>query len=141
MGEGKNALFSKWQIVMDERGYMTAIMMLMSTLVFGFMLHLFLVTEGERGFLDQEEEQSRKESLLVLGMKDTISYIQKNEGALSEQRFTYEEGTITAFIQMVSADVLQVNLSGGTKRGTKVVATFHYNQNKNLVISWGEETG
>ena len=141
MEEGKNALFFKWQIVMDERGYMTAIMMLMSTLVLGFLLHLCFITESERGFLDQEEEQNRKESLLVLGMKDTISYIQKNGGLVNELTFTYEEGTITAFVQLVSTDVLQVTLNGGTRKGTRVVATFHYNQKKKQVIRWGEETG
>ncbi len=141
MEEGKNALFFKWQIVMDERGYMTALMMLMSTLVLGFLLHLFFITDSERGFLNQEEEQNRKESLLVLGMKDTISYIQKNGGLVNELTFTYEEGTITAFVQLVATDVLQVTLYGGTRKGTRVVATFHYNQKKKQVIRWGEETG
>ncbi|MGB7999639.1 MAG: competence type IV pilus minor pilin ComGG [Anaerobacillus sp.] len=120
---------------------MTALMMLMSTLVLGFLLHLFFITDSERGFLNQEEEQNRKESLLVLGMKDTISYIQKNGGLVNELTFTYEEGTITAFVQLVATDVLQVTLYGGTRKGTRVVATFHYNQKKKQVIRWGEETG
>lgn len=141
MEKVRTALFSKLQMRLDELGYMTAMVMLMSTLTIGFILHLCTITENEREFLNREEEQDRKESLLVLGMKDTISYITKSGSITTEQTYTYEEGTVTSVISFQSTDELKVKLNGATQTGTRIAATFYYNVVKGKVTKWGEELG
>lgn len=116
---------------------MTAMMMMISTLLLGFVFHLWNVTQNERVFLDREEEEIKKQTLLVLGMKDTISYIQKTGGFSAERTFTYNEGTVRAVINS-SSDVLQITLSGTTDNGIRVAASFQYNQMMKQVVEWSE---
>ncbi|WP_347549640.1 hypothetical protein ABFG93_19335 [Pseudalkalibacillus hwajinpoensis] len=109
MAKKKSASNTRWHNYHNEKGYITATMMLISTLVIGFVLHLCTITENERNFLDREEEELRKESLIVLGMKDTISYIQYQAIPLQNRTFSYQEGTIEAVISRTSEHELIVN--------------------------------
>ncbi|MBN8208248.1 hypothetical protein JI666_05760 [Bacillus sp. NTK071] len=141
MEKVRNVLFSRLQMRLNELGYMTAMVMLISTLTIGFILHLCTITENEREFLNREEEQDRKESLLVLGMRDTISYITKSGSTATEQTYSYEEGTITSVIYLQSTDELKIKINGATQTGTRIAATFYYNVVKGKVTKWGEELG
>ncbi|MFK3958481.1 competence type IV pilus minor pilin ComGG [Guptibacillus hwajinpoensis] len=137
MDRKKSALYFKCLINLNEKGYMTAMMMLISTLLLGFVFHLWNMTQNERVFLDREEEEIKKQTLLVLGMKDTISYIQKTGGSSAEKTFTYDEGTVRAVIN-ASSDVLQITLSATTDNGIRVAASFQYNQMMKQVVEWSE---
>lgn len=93
---------------------------------------------NERAFLDREEEQFKKQSLLVLGMKDTISYIRKTGFKTTEKTFNYEEGTVHATIQSSSSEMIYITLNGTTHNATQVYALFQYNQTLNEVVEWSE---
>ncbi|QHA92542.1 competence type IV pilus minor pilin ComGG [Bacillus sp. N1-1] len=138
MEKKRNKLVFKCLKQLDEQGYMTAMMMLISTLLLGFIFHLCHATMNERAFLDREEEQFKKHSLLVLGMKDTISYIQKTDVETTEKTFTYEEGTVHAAIQSSPSEVIYITLNGTTQNETKVFAMFQYNQTLKEVLEWSE---
>jgi hypothetical protein len=138
MEKKRNKLVFKCLIDLDEQGYMTAMMMLVSTLLLAFVFHLCYVTMNERAFLDREEEQFKKQALLVLGMKDTISYIQKTGSVTTEKTFTYKEGSVRAVIQSSSSDVIHVTLSGTTQNATRVFALIQYNQTLQEVVEWSE---
>lgn len=138
MEKKRNRLVFKCLEQLDERGYMTAMMMLISTLLLGFIFHLCHATMNERAFLDREEEQFKKHTLLVLGMKDTILYIQKTGVETTEKTFTYEEGTVHAVIQSSPSEVIHITLNGTTQNETQVFALFQYNQTLKEVIEWSE---
>ena len=123
---------------LNERGYMTAMMMLISTLLLAFVFHLCQMTVNERAFLDREEEQFKKQSLLVLGMKDTISYIQKTGAKTTEKTFSYEEGTVRAAIQSSPSEIVHITLSGTTRNEAHIFAVFQYNQTLQEVVEWSE---
>lgn len=120
---------------------MTATMMLMSTLLIGYVLHLCIITANERAFLEQKELQVNKVALLVLGMKDTISYIQQTGTDSGEKSFAYEEGTLIAKISYISEREQQIMLSGITPTNQQITVTFHYDRLANKVLKWGEEIG
>ena len=138
MGTKKNRFVFKCLEPLNERGYMTAMMMLISTLLLAFVFHLCQLTANERAFLDREEEQFKKQSLLVLGMKDTISYIQKTGAKTTEKTFSYEEGTIRSTIQSSPSEVVTITLSGTTRNETPIFAVIQYNQTLHEVVEWSE---
>lgn len=138
MEKKRNKLAFRCLNLLDEKGYMTAMMMLLSTILLGFIFHLCYATMNERAFLDREEEQFKKQSLLVLGMKDTISYIRKTGVKTAEKTFIYDEGTVHATIQSSASDMIHITLNGTTQNATQVFALFQYNQTLNEVIEWSE---
>ncbi|WP_377888529.1 competence type IV pilus minor pilin ComGG [Alkalihalobacillus sp. R86527] len=120
---------------------MTATMMLISTLLIGYVVHLCTITANERAFLEQKELHLNKVALLVLGMKDTISYIQQSEIINGEKIFAYKEGTLIAKITFISESDHQIVLSGTTATNQQITVTFHYDRSTNKVLKWGEEVG
>ena len=138
MEKRKNRFVFKCLEPLNEQGYMTAMMMLISTLLLGFVFHLWQLTANERAFLDREEEQFKKQSLLVLGMKDTISYIQKAGAKTTEKTFNYEEGTVRAAIQSSPSEIVHITLSGTTRNETHIFAVIQYNQTLHEVVEWSE---
>ncbi|WP_270179254.1 competence type IV pilus minor pilin ComGG [Alkalihalobacillus sp. CinArs1] len=120
---------------------MTATMMLVSTLLIGYMLHLSTITASERAFVEQKELHLNKVALLVLGMKDTILYIQKSGTIYGEKSFAYKEGTLMAKITSISDSDQQIILTGVTASGQQTSVTFYYDRLNNKVLKWGDELG
>lgn len=120
---------------------MTATMMLVSTLLIGFVLHLCTITANERAFVEQKEAQLNKVALLVLGMKDTISYIQKSGIRDGELHLDYKEGGVIADIIYLSEEEQEIVLSATTSAKQQISVTIQYNQAINKVLKWGDEVG